>query len=103
MTRRRGGRGVLAAVVCLFPAAALTAPALSVAQLRALALRSPNVFDTFFKYQRIHESTLPSFMFEGEAVVGPVQEISLDGVPAPAHVAGGQLSLGSVPWTWNEQ
>lgn len=93
----------LTAGLLLLPLTPLASPPLSVSQLRALALRSPNVFDTFFKYQRLHEARLPRFMFEGEAVVGPVYEISVDGLPLPAHVAGGQISLGSVPWTWGER
>ena len=86
----------MAVVLSLLPPSAQAAPPLSVAKLEAIALRSPNVFDTFFKYQKIHEAELPRFLFEGEAVVGPVYEISVDGVPLPVHIAGGQVSAGSV-------
>ncbi len=76
---------------------------LTVDRLEALALRSPNVFDVFFRTLHAAESRTPAFYFDGGAVVGPTYLISVDGVDREAHVAGGGVSLGSVFWRWKER
>ena len=83
--------------------AAGAARTLSVEELKALALRSPNVFDTFFEYQQVYRERQPVVFFEGGAVVGPAYTISVDGVDTEAHVAGGQVCLGGVPWKWRDE
>lgn len=90
---------LLVAVITTGKAQART---LSVDQFRYLKSQSIDILDTFFHVQQVHEERLPIVYFEADAYFGPTLEVpTTDGV-RQASIAMGQMTLGSVPWTWSE-
>ena len=94
--------GGLAGVVLYLAAGSAWAGELSAAEFQYIAERSPSVFDTFFHFQDLYEKRLPLLYFEADLVIGPSQDLNTDGGSVGADIAGGRLTGGTVPWTWNE-
>lgn len=76
---------------------------LRVEDLRYIADRSPNVFDTNFGLQTYYETELPTVYFELDLVIGPTVNIPRPSGLEEATIAGGQFSIGSVLWQWDDK